>query len=226
MKVRNRLYSCARAKMIDSLVTGSIYCDWNFYSEKCIVKAYLSAIIRAVRGTCKRHNAMASLEGARSWVAPGDRSKKTSCRRGNCSIVPNRFSTLRRVLERSSTIEPAAAATVVAARTAFMWIREEFQPTCETGDKRWDLHSLMSRSVPTAATSGSSCRRRCIRQLVFDRNKRRERDAEVMPDIAVLLEVTLLKLFDDFVHYLRNSISQSEEHELIIRSAILSIFLE
>lgn len=120
--------------------------------------------------------------------------KKTSSRRENCPIVPNRFSTLRRVLERSSTIGPGG---VVVARTAFTRIREEFQPTCETGDKRRDLHSLMSRSMPTAAASGSSCRRHCIRQLVFDRAVNKF-DAEVMPDTAVLLETTLLlRLFDD-----------------------------
>lgn len=223
IKLQNRART-SQAETIDSLVTGSIYGDWNFYSEKCIVKAYLSAIIRAVRGACKRHNAMALLEGMRSWMAPGDRSKKkkkkTSCRRRNCPIVPNRFSTLRRVLERSSTTGPVAGAVVVAARTAFARIQEEFQLTCETSDKRRDLHSLTSRSAPTAAASGSSCRRRCIRQLVFDRNKRRksaasESEAKVMPDTAIFLEAAvLLRLFDGPLHYLKlePSIRQSKEH--------------
>lgn len=93
---------------------------------------------------------------------------------------------------RSNTI---AATTVVAAKTAFVRIRKEFQPTCETDDKRRDLHSLTSRSVPTAATSGS-CRRGCIRQLVFDQNKREstvnEHDAEVMSDTAILFEAYII----------------------------------
>jgi len=102
---------------------------------------------------------------------------------------------------------------VVAVRTAFARIREEFQPTCEIGDKRRDLHSLTSRSMPTAATNGSSCRRHCIRQLVFDRAVN-EFDAEVMSDTAVLLKhccsdylmiiLTLFKILIQFKYNLKS----------------------
>jgi len=89
----------------------------------------------------------------------------------NCPIVPNRFSILRCVPKRSSTIGPPP-------ELYSHGLEKNFNRPARPAIKgeiciRWRHVSA------TAAASGSSCHRRCIRHRgSFVQNKKRERERE------------------------------------------------
>jgi len=111
--------------------------DWNFDSGKYIVKAYLRAIIRALRGTYKQHTARWYCSRARDLEWPwAIGRKKASCHCGNC---PN---SSKSILCFTMRCRAQSGSPVPPSKPYSRGLRKNFNRAA-----RLHLHSLTSRSA-------------------------------------------------------------------------------